>query len=216
MPIAVQVSAVLDVIRALEMGGGAVGRWMDLQRGLRRQPYPRAAPDADDLLKVIVPEYARGRRGEDQVQAVRLGKPPSHAEGWLGIGLGQHGPAVAVDEIEIQPRVPPDDRGEALVAMPPGAPGGCVQFGGYARTGCSYNNSRRIHVTTSPRPTPLLRFVNTNGRSPRISLASRAITSRLAPTWGARSILLITRRSERVTPGPPLRGILSPPETSMT
>ena len=74
---------------------------MDLQRGLRRQPYPRAAPDADDLLKVIVPEYARGRGGEDHVQAVRLGKPSSHAEWWLGIGLGQYGPTVAVVENEI-------------------------------------------------------------------------------------------------------------------
>jgi len=55
-----------------------------------------------------------------------------------------------------------------------------------------------------------------NGRSPRIFLASRSITSRLAPTSGARSILLMTRRSERVMPGPPLRGILSPAATSMT
>ena len=31
-----------------------------------------------------------------------------------------------------------------------------------------------------------------------------------APTSGARSILLMTSRSERVMPGPPLRGILSP------
>ena len=40
--------------------------------------------------------------------------------------------------------------------------------------------------------------------------------SRLAPTSGARSVLLMTRRSERVMPGPPLRGILSPAATSMT
>ena len=37
-----------------------------------------------------------------------------------------------------------------------------------------------------------------------------------APTSGARSILLITSKSERVMPGPPLRGILSPAETSIT
>src|SRR5882757_7120859 len=36
------------------------------------------------------------------------------------------------------------------------------------------------------------------------------------PTSGARSILLMTRRSERVIPGPPLRGILSPAATSIT
>ena len=33
---------------------------------------------------------------------------------------------------------------------------------------------------------------------------------------GARSILLITSKSLRVMPGPPLRGILSPADTSMT
>ena len=32
----------------------------------------------------------------------------------------------------------------------------------------------------------------------------------------ARSILLMTSRSDCVMPGPPLRGILSPPATSMT
>ena len=54
------------------------------------------------------------------------------------------------------------------------------------------------------------------GQTPRIVFASRAMTSRSAPTCGARSILLMTSRSDRVTPGPPLRGILSPPDTSMT
>ena len=44
----------------------------------------------------------------------------------------------------------------------------------------------------------------------------RAITERSAPTRGARSTLLITSRSDRVTPGPPFRGTLSPPATSTT
>ena len=65
-------------------------------------------------------------------------------------------------------------------------------------------------------PCPVFRLLNRKGRAPRIFRASRSITSRLAPTWGARSILLMTSRSERVMPGPPLRGILSPAETSMT
>ena len=43
-----------------------------------------------------------------------------------------------------------------------------------------------------------------------------ASRSRSAPTIGARSVLLTTSRSEKVTPGPPLRGTLSPPATSMT
>jgi hypothetical protein len=59
---------------------------------------------------MIVPECARGRRGEDHVQAVVLGKPSSNAEWRLGIGLSQYGPTVAVDKGEIEPRLPPDDR----------------------------------------------------------------------------------------------------------
>ena len=54
------------------------------------------------------------------------------------------------------------------------------------------------------------------GRSPRRALASRSITPRSALTNGARSVLLITSRSAVVTPGPPLRGTLSPPATSIT
>src|SRR3546814_9114958 len=45
---------------------------------------------------------------------------------------------------------------------------------------------------------PARTFAKTKGRSPRIFFASRSITSRLAPTKGARSILLITSMSERV------------------
>ncbi|SSS43418.1 Uncharacterised protein [Acinetobacter baumannii] len=46
--------------------------------------------------------------------------------------------------------------------------------------------------------------------------ASWSITSRFAPTIGARSVLLIISKSDLVIPGPPLRGIFSPPATSMT
>ena len=56
----------------------------------------------------------------------------------------------------------------------------------------------------------------TNGPASRCALASLAITSRLAPTASASSTLLITSKSACVTPGPPFRGILSPPHTSMT
>src|SRR5262249_52543256 len=59
-------------------------------------------------------------------------------------------------------------------------------------------------------PSPARRLLKTKGRAPRMRLASRSITASEAPTCGARSILLITRRSERVMPGPPLDGILSP------
>ena len=56
----------------------------------------------------------------------------------------------------------------------------------------------------------------TNGRSPRIRAASRRITARLSPTWGARLVLLITRMPERVIAGPPFCGISSPAATQIT
>lgn len=82
----------------------------------------------------------------------------------------------------------------------------------YARA--SYSRpSRRTNATISSTPAPVLRLVKTNGLAPRWDFASRAITSSEAPTCGARSVLLITSRSDRVMPGPPLHGIFSPPAT---
>ena len=92
----------------------------------------------------------------------------------------------------------------------------------------------RIRSTTSSTPFPSLTDVKTVGPSPRMSLASRSMTASDAPTYGARSIyvaafglrlanhqtraqhsifhtLLITSKSDCEIPGPPLRGILSPP-----
>jgi hypothetical protein len=58
--------------------------------------------------------------------------------------------------------------------------------------------------------------VKIKGLSPRIFFASLSMTFKSAPTNGARSILLMTNKSDLVIPGPPLRGILSPAATSMT
>src|SRR3989475_13272527 len=85
-----------------------------------------------------------------------------------------------------------------------------------AHTQFSKSTSRRIHVATSSTPLRVFRLVKTNGFAPRIILESRSITFRSAPTYDARSVFFITSRSERVITGPPLRGILSSPATSMT
>jgi hypothetical protein len=106
----VQVSAILDVIRALEMSRRPIGRWMALDRGLRRQPHTRAATDAHDLLQAIVAERAGCRRRKDHVYTVALGKQSSDAERRLGVGPGQHSAAVPVAEGEIEQGVPADDR----------------------------------------------------------------------------------------------------------
>ncbi len=65
-------------------------------------------------------------------------------------------------------------------------------------------------------PCWVFKFVKTKGLLPRIFLASLSMMPKSAPTKGARSILLITNKSDLVIPGPPLRGILSPAATSIT
>ena len=49
-----------------------------------------------------------------------------------------------------------------------------------------------------------------NGRSARAAAVSVLIVARSAPTNGARSVLLTTRRSDKVIPGPALAGDLVP------
>lgn len=61
----------------------------------------------------------------------------------------------------------------------------------------------------SSTPTPFFTCANTNGPLPRIFIVSRSITFKSAPTALARSVVLITSKSDWVMPGPPLRGILS-------
>src|SRR5215831_12564044 len=79
--------------------------------------------------------------------------------------------------------------------------------------GCGHVLLRLVNVST---PSPLFKFEKTKGRFPRIVSVSASMTPRFAPTRGAKSILLMTRRSDRVMPGPPLRGIFSPSATSIT
>ena len=61
-------------------------------------------------------------------------------------------------------------------------------------------------AATSPRPAG-----RRGARTPRATICSTS-----EPTYGARSVLLITSRSARAIPGPPLRGMSSPPATSIT
>ena len=63
-----------------------------------------------------------------------------------------------------------------------------------------------MNLTTDSHPFLVLKLVKTTGFSPRIFLASRSITPKSAPTKEARSILLITNKSDLVIPGPPLLG----------
>lgn len=75
---------------------------------------------------------------------------------------------------------------------------------------------RQSSAAISSTPFPCRRAAKMNFGLPRIRFASRSITARSAPTWGARSVLLMISRSDFVIAGPPLRGISSPAATSMT
>lgn len=65
-------------------------------------------------------------------------------------------------------------------------------------------------------PTPFLTCAKIVGPPSLILPASRSITPKSAPTISAKSVLFTINRSDCVIPGPPLRGILSPPETSIS
>jgi hypothetical protein len=52
------------------------------------------------------------------------------------------------------------------------------------------------------RPSRFFKLVITKGRSPRMRFASVSIFCSDAPTYGAKSILLMTSRSDLVMPGP--------------
>ncbi len=65
-------------------------------------------------------------------------------------------------------------------------------------------------------PSPVRALVARIGRPSRTARASASMASRSTPTNGARSVLLTTSKSQRSTPGPRLRGMSSPPATSIT
>src|SRR5207249_10924228 len=65
-----------------------------------------------------------------------------------------------------------------------------------ARNHTGSSSSDWIHSTMRSTPSPVLTLVKTKGRPARMRRASRSITPRSAPTYGARSILLMTSRSE--------------------
>jgi N utilization substance protein A len=96
-----------------------------------------------------------------------------------------------------------------------------IEIMGAARDGESLLHQARppacsMKATTSFKPFWRNRSVKTKGLVPRTLRVSLSITARSAMTCGARSALLMMRRSERVIAGPPFRGIFSPWQTEMT
>src|SRR5438876_4759262 len=171
---------------------------MNLRGRLLRNPHTRAAFDMNRAFHIIAPEQTRRAMHQDQMCLPARIQNTRDLEGYFAIGMAKDGLLVLLHEREIHASEPSDVRDRNAH----------IQF--------SNSNSRRIHVTTSSTPARVFRLVNTNGFLPRISRESRSITLKLAPTYGARSVLLITSKSERVIPGPPFLGTLSPPATSMT
>src|SRR5699024_800815 len=90
--------------------------------------------------------------------------------------------------------------------------------GGWTNSHCARSaimTSLRMHARIWASPSSVFKFVKENGFSPRNSSESFSITDRSAPTYGARSVLLMTKKSDLIMPWPALRGIFSPWATSM-
>jgi hypothetical protein len=74
-----------------------------------------------------------------------------------------------------------------------------------------------LHETPPPvRPDPVAQARHHEGPVPARRRRIRLQLAASTPTWGARSTLLTIRRSERVTPGPFLRGMSCPAAVSIT
>src|SRR5262249_30738909 len=158
-----------------------------------------------DRVAVALEDAAGVRDDEDARQAGHLLVPvdrPVDDEWGAAEEVGQDRPSATPLEAEPQVRDLAGRAGRQLR--------GLVLVGGQLRRqvqgphGFTAFRSRskstfsRIRRTRAGMPSLVLQLVNRNGLSPRISRESRSITSRLAPTYGARSILLITRTSDCV------------------
>src|SRR5215468_3891150 len=59
-----------------------------------------------------------------------------------------------------------------------------------------------MRSATASMPSPVWQLVSNTGRSALTARASHTMRSRSARTYGAKSVLLITSRSQRTTPSP--------------
>src|SRR5919202_2705454 len=179
------------------------------------QPHVRVAPGRDLQVQHVAPQHISRDVEHDHLRAGTCSVQDTLDVQWAATDLAdQGGVPVTVGEGQPQAAV----HGMAWFRRPGrrdatgvghahgGAPAGVPTWASHART----------WATILSTPSPLRRLLKTRGRSPRTRRASRSITSSDAPTCGARSILLMTRRSERMMPGPPFDGILSPAATSIT
>src|SRR5262245_29812142 len=172
---------------------------MNLRGGLLCNPHLCSPFHANRALHLITTKQSSRALHQDHLGNQRARPQDTRdLKGYFAIGTAKNRPAVFEDKCQFHPTAPAD----------------VCEWNTHVYD--SKSSSLRIHLTTRSTPSRVLRFVNTKGFALRIVLESRSITVRSAPTYGARSILLMTRRSERVIPGPPLRGTLSTPATSMT
>src|SRR5690625_1624443 len=75
--------------------------------------------------------------------------------------------------------------------------------GGWTNSHCARSaimTSLRIQFRIASSPSSVFKFVKENGFSPRNSSESFSITERSAPTYGARSVLLMTKKSDLIMP----------------
>jgi hypothetical protein len=89
---------------------------MNLQRRLRDEQHARAALDTDPLLERITPEHSRSAPRENDVRIRPRLERAADAERWLGVRVGQDGPAAPVREDELETSPTPDRGSRAGVS----------------------------------------------------------------------------------------------------
>src|SRR5262249_26517702 len=149
---------------------------------------PRARPGRD-LDEMAVPVQQAGGEVDQVEQRCRLAVEDErgHETGRdLLITRAQAGRIALADELDPRPA-----HSRSLVVGPLDAP----EFGRRQELFTRDASCSRTHPITSPIPSFCRRLTSRNGRSPRIFRLSRRMTSRSAPTCGARSVLLMTSKS---------------------
>jgi hypothetical protein len=91
---------------------------MHLEGGLGRQPHGCPLLHKDALLEAVATECAGGGRRENHVKALALAETSAYTERRLRVRFGQNGSPLPKGKPQLEPGVPPDRRGRAVVAGP--------------------------------------------------------------------------------------------------
>jgi len=172
-------------------GGGEVGvHLVDLRGRLGRDVRHGPGADRDGHVKPVALEHAARRRDDIHAGQPRQVLVPVQGlldeQGRLPEQMREHRPVAAAGERHVQDAVLARRAAghlRRLVSIGRELGGVEQAHGASPRAGSrSKSTLRLIRVTTSAIPSPVRQLVKTKGLSPRISVESASITSRLACT----------------------------------